>query len=206
MSTSFASRRAVVTIAACAFVAMTAAGCDGCSLTPLSSSSSASAPTELAGSWVVNSYAVDHNGCTPARAPSPMEGLEITLQESSDDDSPLLEILSCPSDDHCLDEATPEDQLRWDEELKLSRATHYSATLHHPDGVDTTCRLSTQQTVLLVEGSTLELTRSFYEIDLPTEGDEVCSAELAEEYHPHKPCVRSETYELTRREQEEPTS
>ncbi len=180
-------------------IAIGTLGCDGCSLTSLADSSSTLSIEDITGQWHVSTYASDNDGCQPQRTAAPLERLEIALDESSEDsDGRRLEVLVCPSDDHCFDKAIPENQLNWDDELEQASITHHTANLLQNDPVDTTCRLAAQHTILSPHGATLTLTRSHYEVDLPTEGDEACTPELAEEYHSHMPCVRGESIELTR--------
>lgn len=193
--------RAMVVPASIALLAGTA-GCDGCSLADIGSSAPPVDAEQLTGEWRVASYASDEDGCKPRDGHAPFEGIEIAVDDESSGDSapPRLELLSCPSDDQCREQAAPENELHWDGERKQATVTHYTANLHRADPVDTTCRLATEHTLLVPDGSSLELTRSYYEIDLPIEGDEACTSELAEHYHTHMPCVRGETFRLTRPE------
>lgn len=178
-----------------------ATGCDGCSLADINSSEPPADAEALVGQWSIVDYAVDEDGCRPRAARAPFAHFEISLVDDSDGSGEQrLQMRTCPSDDTCAERSFPENELLWDGGLEQASVTHYTANLHHADPVDTTCRLTTEHTLLVPDGDDLELTRSHYEIDLPIEGDEACIAELAEEYHAHMPCVRGQAFRLTRSE------
>lgn len=181
-------------------------GCDGCDVTGTSASAPPT-PDELAGDWVVDSYAVDEDGCNPSEGVAPYDYLKITAvsggEEANESSIPHLHLLPCISSETCVEEVAPENELPWSDDQVRAEAVHHTANLTQTGPLETQCRLSTVRTLLLPKNSDLELVRSHYELDLPIEGDEACTSELAGQYHAQMNCTRGERFEFRRPEQED---
>lgn len=193
---SFVPRsRSIGTAVAIATAAMF--GCDGCTLpgqapTPPS-------PDDIIGQWTVDSYAFDDDGCQPGEDTPPYQML--VAADGDDDDE--LTFRMCPSPDHCPERVAPENVLTWDDELHRAEATYFTAAAVDSPPEQHRCRLSKVQTLVDVDNSRLELTRGYYQLTLPLEGDTDCTAEVAESYSGQMPCYQSETAGLVAAEPSE---
>ena len=191
-----------------AALALAGMGCDGCESVPTSTSAPLQ-PDDLTGMWVVSSYAADEEGCKPESAPGPFDRIRITIAADAErgdgeaEGGQRLALLPCLTTEACTDEVVPENELVWNAQHRRAERTHHYATHTQTSPVEVQCRLSTIRTLLIADGEELELTRSYYDLDLPIEGDEACNAELAAQYHAHMTCHRSEVIGLSRPEAED---
>ena len=179
-----------------AALVLAAPGCDGCSTPEIGSSPPA--VDELEGTWEVASYGADEEGCQPEAAQAPYEEFNIEYRPADDETPPRLSLHPCWSTNECSETAPAESKLEWDDELRRGDSTHAVADLVEPAPSETHCRLSVVQTVAIPDASGLEMTRSYYEMTLPIEGDQQCRPDLAEAYHSHMECARSEQFERVR--------
>lgn len=185
-------------LAALLGLAAALAGCEGCELPEFSTQPPSI--EDLEGTWNVSSYAADDQGCEPRSTAPDYPRIVADIEET--DDARRLAIRLCPTDEDCPPEADPEHRLEWNDEQRRAQLT-----FHHADVVDTDpreqlCRLEMVQTLLIPDDSEAEFTQSHFEVTLPIEGQETCTAALAEEYSAQIPCVRSETAELVRPDDE----
>ncbi len=184
---------------AVAVMSVMAVGCDGCESVP-SSTTDAPAPDDVAGMWLIADYGSDEEGCHPEDATSSINRLQISTvaheQEATSPAEHRIDIRPCLSAEACSDEVTPENELFWNADYDRAEQTYHFASPTQTSPVEIQCRLSTIRTLLIPDGSELELTRSHYSIDLPIEGDEACNSELAEQYHANMECTRSEVFHL----------
>lgn len=194
MSRRFLSRALLV-----AAIASGATGCDGCTDSAVTSSSTPELTAdELSGLWIVEAYGVDPRGCNPDGAAAPLEAVEISVSETAP--KTKLKLKDCPSKGSCVQQARPENTLEWNEEHQKATLVHHSADFSSNRLVETTCRLSATRILVVSEGPSLEMTRSEFELTLPVEGDQSCDPDLAAEYEAQMTCVRGETFELIRSE------
>lgn len=178
------------------------AGCDGCDTPELSTQPTTA--QDLEGDWHVDSYAADDQGCEPTSAPSRYDRVVVELDGTGDDADLGLRICSTSRD--CPDQTAPEHRLEWNDELHRAGRTFYTANLADNDPRRQLCRLLKVQSLLIpTNSSELEFTRSHYELTIPIEGQEACSAELAEDYSTQMPCHRSQTTRLVRPGDEDST-
>lgn len=186
-------------LAAWALIALFVGGCQYCE--PVAPGSTPPiGPDELTGPWQVTAAAIDAEGCHPEDAAAPIDQLEIRVEGEDQTSSPhrRLHLFPCPTADRCAGETSLENELRWNADHNRGEQVHHYANLVHNSPLETTCRLSTIRVLLIADGSELELTRSYYSIDLPIEGDEACTDELADQYHAHMSCDQSEILHLQR--------
>ena len=171
-------------------------GCNGCE--PPTLSPAAPAADDLHGVWSVAAYAHDDDGCEPNSDHPPYE--QAVIEQGGEEDE--LTISLCPSAGHCPEGISPENHLTWDDDEHQATATHFSAGLADTSPERHECRLAMVQTSLTADNTRPELTRSYYELTLPVEGDGACTTELAEDHAGNMPCQRSKTAGLAVAEEE----